>query len=158
MDSLRKPASTARIVWVPERSRRHSGTGEVSRFSCMLFLRVRGVYDYGGLDQCSLSASADVAFSVSLKDRRPRLGFRSSIPGPRMPLSTLQSEPHDSNCKTQGQDGLLFLSCRTLSFPATCGFIPALCLPPNSINCAQKELRIVRLAGGHNQWTERVRR
>ena len=28
----------------------HSGTGEVSRFSCMLFLRVRGVYDYGGLD------------------------------------------------------------------------------------------------------------
>lgn len=26
-----------------------SGNGEVSRFSCMLFLRVRGVYDYGGL-------------------------------------------------------------------------------------------------------------
>src|SRR5438874_2920770 len=28
-------------------------------------------------------------------------------------------------CMTQGQDGLLLLSCRTLSFLASCRFIPA---------------------------------
>jgi hypothetical protein len=47
-----------------------------------------------------------------------------------MPLFTLQSVPHGPDCKTRGQDGLLFLSCRTLSFPATCRFIPAHGLSP----------------------------
>ena len=31
-------------------------------------------------------------------------------------------------CMTRGQDGLLFLSCRTLSFLASCRFIPAFSL------------------------------
>src|SRR5207244_3016343 len=34
--------------------------------------------------------------------------------------------PRDDRCKTRGQDGSLFLSCRALSSPTTCRFIPAL--------------------------------
>src|SRR5580700_11926382 len=32
--------------------------------------------------------------------------FRSSIPGPPIPLSTLQVTSHDASCKTEGQDGV----------------------------------------------------
>ena len=42
------------------------------------------------------------------------------------PLSTLQSSSRDGACKTQGQDGFAaLLSCRALSSPTTCRFIPA---------------------------------
>src|ERR1700682_1693697 len=43
-----------------------------------------------------------------------------------MPLSMLPPPPRDGHGKTRGQDGSLFLSCRALSSPATCRFIPAL--------------------------------
>src|SRR5580704_8012094 len=32
--------------------------------------------------------------------------FRSSIPGPPIPLSTLQPTSRDAACKTEGQDGV----------------------------------------------------
>src|SRR5271170_8217516 len=32
--------------------------------------------------------------------------FPSSIPGPPIPLSTLQAASRDASCKTQGQDGV----------------------------------------------------
>jgi hypothetical protein len=38
-----------------------------------------------------------------------RLRFRSSIPGPSMPLSTLHPAPHRAQRKTRGQDGSLLL-------------------------------------------------
>src|ERR1700689_4619193 len=34
--------------------------------------------------------------------------FRSSIPGPPMPLFTLRVPPHDDPCKPRGQDGFAF--------------------------------------------------
>src|SRR5580692_7813927 len=34
--------------------------------------------------------------------------FRSSIPGPPMPLFTLRVPPRDDPCKTRGQDGFAF--------------------------------------------------
>src|SRR5215472_8916573 len=44
-----------------------------------------------------------------------------------MPLSTLRATPRDLACKTRGQDGFAaLLSCRALSSPTTCRFIPAL--------------------------------
>jgi hypothetical protein len=70
-------------------------------------------------------AAAHVAFPFCPQGRRPELVLRSSIPGPPMPLSTLRSPPRGGARKTQGQDGSLLLSCRTLSFPTTCRFIPA---------------------------------
>ena len=55
----------------------------------------------------------------------PERSFRSSIPGPPMPLSMLRLPPRDDRRKTRGQDGSLLLSCRALSSPTTCRFIPA---------------------------------
>ncbi|MFN0164889.1 MAG: hypothetical protein ACKV22_00540, partial [Bryobacteraceae bacterium] len=37
--------------------------------------------------------------------------------------------PRDDRRKTRGQDGSLLLSCRALSSPTTCRFIPALGRP-----------------------------
>jgi hypothetical protein len=71
------------------------------------------------------SAAGRLAFPFCPQGRRPELVLRSAIPGPPMPLSTLRPPPHDHVRKTQGQDGSLLLSCRTLSFPTTCRFIPA---------------------------------
>ena len=39
----------------------------------------------------------------------------------------LHVPPRDDPRMTRGQDGSLFLSCRTLSFPSPCRFIPAHC-------------------------------
>jgi hypothetical protein len=65
-------------------------------------------------------------FSPSLhRVGAPIAGFRSSIPCPPVPLFTLRLLSHDSLRKTQGQDGSLLLSCKTLSFSTSCRFIPA---------------------------------
>src|ERR1700735_4886713 len=42
------------------------------------------------------------------------------------PCPTLPVRPHDRPRMARGQDGSLFLSCTTLSFAASCRFIPAL--------------------------------
>src|SRR5438552_14280084 len=53
--------------------------------------------------------------------------FEAQSPGPPISLSTLQATPRDLACKTRGQDGFAaLLSCRALSSPTTCRFIPAL--------------------------------
>ena len=70
-------------------------------------------------------AAGRVAFPLCPQGRRLKLVLRSSIPCPPMPLSTLPPPPHDGARKTQGQDDSLLFSCRTLSFPTTCRFIPA---------------------------------
>ena len=69
---------------------------------------------------------ADVAFPWGSQGRHLQLDSRSSIPGPPVPLSTLRLPPRDGRRKTRGQDGSLLLSCRALSSPTTCRFIPAL--------------------------------
>src|SRR5215469_12343457 len=51
--------------------------------------------------------------------------YRGSIPSLPVPLSTLRDVPCGLSRMTRGQDGLLFLSCTTLSFAALCRFIPA---------------------------------
>jgi hypothetical protein len=72
------------------------------------------------------NACLDFAFPVRPAGRgTPNSGFRSSIPCPPVPLFTLRALPRDKSRKTRGQDGSLFLSCKTLSFSASCRFIPA---------------------------------
>jgi len=73
--------------------------------------------------------SRDVAFPMGGHGRRPDGAFRSSIPRPSIPLSTLHLAPREARRKTRGQDGSLLLSCGALSSPTTCRFIPALALP-----------------------------
>jgi hypothetical protein len=126
-DSSAACMSGARLMAFPDRPVTASGATEVSRFSCMKFLSVRGVSDYAGPSFGSRnSAIAGVAFLCSNGVGVPEVDFRSSIPGPPMPLSTLHVPPRDGPRKTRGQDGIRFLlSCRTLSFPTSCRFIPA---------------------------------
>ena len=77
-----------------------------------------------GPQQARVSACCDVAFPKRPQGRHPELSFRSSIPGPLMPLSTLRRPPRGGLRKTRGQDGSLLLSCETLAFSTSCRFIP----------------------------------
>ena len=80
----------------------------------------------------------------------PRMGqlippihcFRNSIPCPPVPLSTLRAHLTMGLRKTRGQDGLLLLSCKTLSFSTSCRFIPALWVSRFFCNVLHEE-------GGH---------
>src|SRR5262245_54759255 len=95
----------------------------------MLFLSVRGFFDYAGpADHSRLSRS-----TVLPSPFRQKVGvlihrlFEAQSPGPPIPLSTLRAPPHGVTRKTRGQDGFaVLLSCRALSSPTTCRFIPAL--------------------------------
>ena len=98
---------------------------EVSRFSCMQFLSVPGVCDYVG----SLAVSRWRLLACGL----PLLTTGSAS---QMSFSKLNTQPTDASVhasmaasRPPPQDsrpgGSLLLSCRTLSFPTTCRFIPA---------------------------------
>src|ERR1039457_4357812 len=86
---------------------------EISRFSCMLFLSVRGFSDYAGPNSHSRLAR----LPYCLPPTRNGVGiliyglFAAQSPRPPMPLSTLQETPHDVPRKTRGQDGF------AISFP-----------------------------------------
>ena len=83
--------------------------------------------------------SADVAFPQSGPGRHPDLRFRSSIPCPPLPLSTLRRPPHDDRRKTQGRDGVappfLYGSCIPYNMPVYPGapwhLISPNCVHPN---------------------------
>ena len=51
--------------------------------------------------------------------------FRGSIPGLRVPLSTLRARPHGRAHMTRGHRGWLALQCANSSFATPCRFIPA---------------------------------
>src|SRR6202011_2158823 len=83
------------------------GVLEISRFSCMLFLSVRGFSDYAGptvhsrftwLPCCLPPTRNEVGILISGL-------FAAQWPRPPMPLSPLQDTPRDVPCKTRGQDG-----------------------------------------------------
>ena len=82
-----------------------------------------------GLAETRDMVPASVAFPLEAHGRRPGFVFRSSIPRPSMPLSTLHPAPRGTQRKTRGQDGSLLLSCGALSSPTARRFIPTLALP-----------------------------
>ena len=76
-----------------------------SRACC--FLSVRGVSDYAGFRRHSRVAHRRMWPSPYVhKVGIPERSFRSSIPGPPMPLSTLRLPPRGDRRKTRGQDGV----------------------------------------------------
>jgi len=83
------------------------GVLEISRFSCMLFLSVRGFSDYAGPTVHSRLAWRPCC----LPPTRNEVGiliyglFAAQSPRPPMPLSTLPETPRDVASKTRGQDG-----------------------------------------------------
>ena len=85
------------VVWFT------SGISEVSRFSCMEFPNVRGVYDYAGPTRTRAIAPCRAAFRFDDSVGVPIAVFRSSIPSPSVPLFTLHHAPRDALRKTRGR-------------------------------------------------------
>jgi hypothetical protein len=88
----------------PDRSRFAREAPEVSRFSCMQFLSVPGVSDYAGPPAGSRYRRRVCGLPPQVTGSASRSRFfRSSIPCPLMPLSTLRRQPRDCLRKTRGQ-------------------------------------------------------
>ena len=104
------------------------GAGQVGSRACS-FSTCSWLLDYAGSDNNSRLHSRQCGFPSGAQGRHPKCAFRSSIPGPSMPLSTLHPAPHGTQRKTRGQDGSLLLSCGALSSPTARRFIPTIALP-----------------------------
>src|SRR5262245_11862664 len=106
----------------------------------MLFLSVRRFFDYAGPVGHS-RLTRPPAWPAPLRQKVGVLiqrFFEAQSPGPPIPLSTLRAPPHDVARKTRGQDGFaVLLSCRALSSPTTCRFIPALDVLPRNRRLAR---------------------
>ena len=101
---------------------------EVSRFSCMLFLSVRGFLDYAGpTDHSRFNAASRFAFLPLETESAPCSSvFRSSIARPT-DTPDLRFDQHLAmlTARLRAKMDSLLLSCTTLSFATTCRFIPA---------------------------------
>ena len=105
-----------------------AGISEVSRFSCMKFLGVSGVFDYAGLKQRLALSPPLMLPSAHYKDVGVRItSFRSSIAHPT--YSPVYASPCTSRGPAQnsGPSGSLVLSRKNFAFSASCRFIPAHC-------------------------------
>ena len=89
---------------------------------------VSGVYDYAGPSRNSRYRSRPCCLPPMQKRRRPDCIFSELNTQPT--CTPVYASPHTSRCATQnsGPSGSLLLSRRTLSFPASCRFIPAHCI------------------------------
>ena len=104
-----------------------AGVSEVSRFSCMKFLGVSGVFDYAGLSRCSRYRACSCCL--------PRITRASasglSVYGAEYPphLSSVYASLSTSRYPAQDSrpSGSLLLSRKELSSSASCRFIPAHC-------------------------------
>ncbi len=112
----------------PARHLAAAGSNGASRFSRMEFLCVHGVFDSAGRRCTCAGAHCVIAFRTGRRGRLPGSPFRSSIPGPHIPLSNASSAAFASHRPrmARGQGGSLFLPCMTLSFTTPCRFIPTL--------------------------------
>ena len=118
--------------WLPVPIRRLVGPGYrrgLSVLARVVSRRAHGSWTTPGLTRTRDCVPASIAFPLEAHGRRPKCAFRSSIPGPSMPLSMLHPAPHGTRRKTRGQDGSLLLSCGALSSPTTRRFIPTIALP-----------------------------
>ena len=98
--------SAVRFVAFADRpSHTREGVLEISRFSCMLFLSVRGLLDCAGPNSYSAAVWPS---SYSEGSRHPDLlAFRSSItPAHQCLRPTLRNSPRDGFRKTRSQDGV----------------------------------------------------
>ena len=86
---------------------------------------VSGVYDYAGPDRNSRYRSRPCCLPPMQKRQRPDCIFSELNTQPT--CTPVYASPNTSRCATQnsGPSGSLLLSRRTLSFPASCRFIPA---------------------------------
>ena len=77
-----------------------AGVSEVSRFSCLKFLGVSGVFDYAGLTMDSRYRPCSCCLPRMLTASASGLYvFAAQLPTPPMPLSTLHCVPHGSSAR-----------------------------------------------------------
>src|SRR6202163_2950781 len=132
--------------WLPGPVRRRISPGcrrGLSVLARAVSRRAFGSWTTPGLAAARAYAPASVAFPLQAHGRRPEFVFRSSIPRPSMPLSTLHPVPHGTQRKTRGQDGSLLLSCGALSSPTARRFIPTLALAHARRSVAALESKIL---------------
>src|SRR5262245_3005121 len=101
---------------------------EISRFSCMLFLSVRGFFDYAGpINPLAIGVVVVWPSSLPERSRHPDPSvFRSSIARPT--VTSVYASSGTSRCRLQDSRpgwSRCLLSCRALSSPTTCRFTPA---------------------------------
>jgi hypothetical protein len=129
-DSSRACVSALWLCTFADRPRSLSGRGapEVSRFSCMLFLDVRGFSDYAGpAARSRLSRYSRVAFPHQERVGVLVLRFsKLNSPAHRYPCLRFKRHLAMPPARLRAKMEALSLSCRTLSFPTTCRFNPAL--------------------------------
>ena len=104
-----------------------AGIPEVSRFSCMKFLGVPGVFDYAGLSGCSRYRACSCCLPRITRTSASGLHLFGAEYPPRLSsvyasLSTSRYPAQDSR-----PSGSLLLSRKALSSSASCRFIPAHC-------------------------------
>ena len=103
-----------------------AGTSEVSRFSCMKFLGVSGVYDYAGLPQGSRYRPGSCCLPPSGQRRRPDCAFSKLDTQPTYTPVYASAGTSRYPPQNSGPSGSLLLPRKTLPFSASCRFIPAL--------------------------------
>ncbi len=137
-----------------------AGVCEVSRFSCMKFLGVSGVFDYAGLSRDSRYRSRSCCLPRITKTSASGLHlFEARSPTPPIPClrfaGSLAVAAQDS-----APGGSLLLSCKTLSFSTSCRFSPAHCNGDFSSTNEVPEVigKIPFWASGHQMVTFRVER
>src|SRR5215472_7081884 len=103
-----------------------AGVSEVSRFSCMKFIGVPGVFDYAGPNRDSRYRPCSCCHSPMFKTVASGMIFSELDTHPTYPLSTLRGLPHDKGSrKTRGRGGSLGLPRKALSSSTSCRFSPA---------------------------------
>ncbi len=104
-----------------------AGVSEVSRFSCMRFLGVPGVFDYARLSRNSRYRSHSCCLPPLQERRRLDCIFSELNTHPTYP--PVYASSCTSRCPTQnsGPSGSLVLSRKASSSSASCRFSPAHC-------------------------------
>jgi len=132
-DSSTACAWGVRLAPSPTGPRFAAGAAQVSRFSCGEFPDVPG-FPRPRRARAPLANTRRTIWpspSVHRVGAR-KSGFRGSIAGPPVPLSTLHPRCRHRRRMTRGQRGSLLLHCGALSSPTLRRFIPALSLRPFS--------------------------
>src|SRR6266516_5334075 len=104
-----------------------AGVSEVSRFSCMKFIGVSGVFDYAGLSGDSRYRPHSCCLPPLQERRRPDCIFSELNTHPT--YSPVYASSCTSRCPTQnsGPSGSLVFSRENFAFSASCRFSPAHC-------------------------------
>src|SRR5208282_4824695 len=134
MASCDSSGACASGLWLfafPDRSRSDRDAPEVSRFSCILFRGVPGVFDYAGSDDGSrVSAVRQCCLPTDRTGSAPGSSvFAAQCPAHRCLCLRFACRLTTTGARLEVRMESLFLSCRALASPTICRFTPALSVP-----------------------------